>query len=112
MYREGDPDFVTRGGERVELHCGALLKFADGRRIEARVRNISTTGMRIFCREWLPIGEEARVEIARGGEHPVRIAWQLGVSAGVEFAPHLTWRSVVAMLAQTDEDERARPRLA
>ncbi len=112
MYRDDDPDFIKRGGERVELHCEAVLKLADGRRIEARVRNISTSGMRLFCREWLPIGSEARVEIANGGEHPVQIVWQLGVSAGVEFAPHLTWKSVVAMLAQSEEQQRMQPRVA
>ena len=112
MYCEGDHGFVNRGAERVELHCKAVLTLADGRNVEARVRNISTSGMRLFCRDPLPIGDEARVAIADGGEHPVNVVWQLGVSAGVEFAPHLTWRSVVALLAESEEQERLHPRVA
>ena len=112
MYREVDHGFVQRGAERVELHCEAVLKLADGREVETRVRNISTSGMRLFCRDLLPIGGEARVAISNGGEHPIQIVWQLGVSAGVEFAPHLTWRSVVALLAESEEQERLNPRVA
>ena len=112
MYRDGDQGFVQRGAERVELHCEAVLKLADGREVETRVRNISTSGMRLFCRDLLPIGGEARVAIAHGGEHPIQIVWQLGVSAGIEFTPHLTWRSVVALLAETEEQERLHPRVA
>ena len=112
MYREGDHGFVNRGAELVELHCKAVLTLADGRNVEARVRNISTSGMRLFCRDRLPIGGEARVAIANGGEHPIQIVWQLGVSAGIEFTPHLTWRSVVALLAETEEQERLNPRVA
>ena len=111
MYRD-DHGFTMRGAERVELHCEALLRLADGREVEARVRNISTSGMRLFCNDLLPIGGEARVAIANGGEHPVQVVWQLGVSAGVEFIPHLTWRSVVGMLAESDEQERTQRRLA
>ena len=112
MYHEEDHGFVQRGAERVELHCQAVLKLADGRSVEARVRNISTSGMRLFCRDVLPIGGEARVAIAKGGEHPVQIVWQLGVSAGLEFVPQLTWRSVVALLAQSEEQERLHRRVA
>ena len=112
MYRDGDQGFVQRGAERVELHCEAVLKLADGREVETRVRNISTSGMRLFCRDLLPIGGEARVAIANGGEHPIQIVWQLGVSAGIEFTPHLTWRSVVALLAESEEQERLNPRVA
>ncbi len=104
--------FVQRAAERVELHCEAVLKLADGRKIDARVRNISTSGMRLFCRDVLPIGDGAVVEIANGGEHPIHIVWQLGVSAGIEFAPHLTWRSVVALLAESEEQERLNRRVA
>lgn len=112
MYHEEDHGFVQRGAERVELHCEAVLKLSDGRSVEARVRNISTSGMRLFCRDVLPIGDEARVAIAHGGEHSVQIVWQLGVSAGLEFAPHLTWRSVVALLAESEEQERLHRRVA
>ena len=112
MRRKVDHEFVQRGAERVELHCDAVLKLADGRRVDARVRNISTSGMRLFCRDLLPIGEEARVEIANGGDHAIQIVWQLGVSAGVEFVPHLTWRSIVALLAESEEQERLNRRVA
>lgn len=112
MDGQASHGFVQRAAERVELHCEAVLRLADGRGIEARVRNISTSGMRLFCRDLLPIGEGALVEIANGGEHPIQIVWQLGVSAGIEFTPHLTWRSVVALLAESEEQERLNRRVA
>jgi hypothetical protein len=113
MYGQADRGIVQRGAERVQLHCEAVLTLGDGRRVEALVRNISTSGMRLFCRDLLPIGELARVTIAGGGEHPIQIVWQLGVSAGIEFKPHLTWRSVVApLLAESEEQEGLHPGVA
>lgn len=112
MHVQVDHEFVQRRAERVQLHCEAVLKLGDGRSVEARVRNISTSGMRLFCRDLLPIGEGARVAIANGGELPIQIVWQLGVSAGIEFTPQLTWRSVVALLAESEEQERLHPRVA
>jgi EAL domain-containing protein (putative c-di-GMP-specific phosphodiesterase class I) len=69
---------------RVRIIRAALLHY-DGRVIGARLRNISSGGALIECREELPIGASIQLDFAAGGLIPAEVRWTKGTQFGCQF---------------------------
>ena len=80
------PDGFQKAREtRVRLIRGALLHF-DGHVRSARLRNISTGGALVECREGLPVGARIKLDIAAGETLDATVVWTKGLRSGVQFA--------------------------
>ena len=62
----------------------ALLHY-DGQVIGARIRNISSGGALVECREELPVGAQIGLDFAAGGLIASEIRWQKGTQFGCQF---------------------------
>jgi diguanylate cyclase (GGDEF)-like protein/PAS domain S-box-containing protein len=69
---------------RIRIIRAALLHY-QGQVKGARLRNISSGGALVECREELPEGAEIGLDFAAGGVIPGTIVWTSGSQFGVEF---------------------------
>ena len=69
---------------RMRIIRAALLHH-NGRVIGARLRNISSGGALVECREELPVGAQIRLDFAAGGLIDAEIRWSEGTQFGCQF---------------------------
>jgi diguanylate cyclase (GGDEF)-like protein/PAS domain S-box-containing protein len=69
---------------RIRIIRAALLHY-QGQVKGARLRNISSGGALVECREELPEGAEIGLDFAAGGVIPGTVAWSSGSQFGVQF---------------------------
>jgi diguanylate cyclase (GGDEF)-like protein len=70
--------------QRMRIIRAALLHY-DGQVIGARIRNISSGGALVECREELPVGAQIGLDFAAGGLIASEIRWQKGTQFGCQF---------------------------
>lgn len=108
-----DPSTIASAGPRalprVEVDVRARID-AGGHRLAARVRDISTDGVKIFTEELLATGDAVRV-VLKGIDSPMpgTVRWCRGDYAGIEFAQRLPIGRLNAWLSRQgadDDDER------
>jgi len=79
------PDGFKKAREtRIRLIRGALLHFGGAVR-SARLRNISTGGALVECREELPVGASIKLDFAAGTTVDGVVVWTKGLHSGVKF---------------------------
>jgi len=70
---------------RMRIIRAALLHH-EGRVLGARLRNISSGGALVECREELPVGATIQLDFAAGGLIPAEIRWRKSTQFGCAFA--------------------------
>jgi EAL domain-containing protein (putative c-di-GMP-specific phosphodiesterase class I) len=80
---KAEPQFPPRE-PRVRIIRAALLHH-NGRVLGARLRNISSGGALVECREELPVGAEVLLDFAAGGLIDAEIRWSQGTQFGCQF---------------------------
>jgi len=78
-----DAHFVPRE-PRMRIIRAALLHY-DGEVRGARLRNISSGGALVECRQPVDVGKEIELDFAAGGLIAARIVWAKGTQFGVQF---------------------------
>ncbi|HET7605628.1 MAG TPA: EAL domain-containing protein [Sphingomicrobium sp.] len=63
----------------------ATLLHHEGRVLGARLRNISSGGALVECREEMPVGAQVQLDFAAGGLIDAEIRWTKGTQFGVQF---------------------------
>jgi diguanylate cyclase (GGDEF)-like protein/PAS domain S-box-containing protein len=79
-----EPAFPPRE-PRVRIIRAALLHH-QGRVLGARLRNISSGGALVECREELPVGAHIQLDFAAGGLVEAEIRWTKGTQFGCQFS--------------------------
>ena len=69
---------------RIRIIRATLLHY-QGRVLGARLRNISSGGALVECREEMPVGAEIQLDFAAGGLIAAEIRWTKGTQFGVQF---------------------------
>jgi diguanylate cyclase (GGDEF)-like protein/PAS domain S-box-containing protein len=69
---------------RIRIIRAALLHY-EGRVMGARLRNISSGGALVECREELPVGAQIQLDFAAGGLIDSEIRWTKGTQFGCQF---------------------------
>ncbi len=69
---------------RMRIIRAALLHY-QGRVLGARLRNISSGGALVECREELPVGAEIQLDFAAGGLIDAEVRWTKGTQFGCQF---------------------------
>jgi hypothetical protein len=69
---------------RIRIIRATLLHY-QGRVLGARLRNISSGGALVECREELPVGAQIQLDFAAGGLIDAEIRWTKGTQFGVQF---------------------------
>jgi EAL domain-containing protein (putative c-di-GMP-specific phosphodiesterase class I) len=69
---------------RMRIIRAALLHY-QGRVLGARLRNISSGGALVECREELPVGAVVKLDFAAGGLIDAEIRWTKGTQFGCQF---------------------------
>jgi diguanylate cyclase (GGDEF)-like protein/PAS domain S-box-containing protein len=75
---------LTPREPRIRIIRATLLHF-EGRVIGARLRNISSGGALVECREEMPVGAEVQLDFAAGGLIDAEVRWTKGTQFGVQF---------------------------
>ncbi|MFL6737415.1 MAG: EAL domain-containing protein [Sphingomonas sp.] len=75
---------LTPREPRIRIIRATLLHF-EGRVIGARLRNISSGGALVECREELSVGAEVQLDFAAGGLVDAEVRWTKGTQFGVQF---------------------------
>jgi diguanylate cyclase (GGDEF)-like protein/PAS domain S-box-containing protein len=70
---------------RIRIIRAALLHY-QGQVKGARLRNISSGGALIECREEMPVGAHIQLDFAAGGLIDAEVRWSKGTQFGVQFA--------------------------
>jgi diguanylate cyclase (GGDEF)-like protein len=78
-----EPQYPPRE-PRVRIIRAALLHY-QGRVLGARLRNISSGGALVECREELPVGAQVQLDFAAGGLIDAEIRWTKGTQFGCQF---------------------------
>ena len=79
------PDGFQKAREtRIRIIRAALLHY-NGEVRGARLKNISSGGALVECREELPVGAEIQLDFAAGGKLDARVVWTKGTHSGVQF---------------------------
>jgi EAL domain/PilZ domain len=79
------PDGFLKAREtRMRIIRAALLHYR-GDVKGARLRNISSGGALVECREEMPVGAEIQLDFAAGGLIPGTVVWTKGTQFGVQF---------------------------
>jgi EAL domain-containing protein (putative c-di-GMP-specific phosphodiesterase class I) len=78
------PEQLPPREPRIRIIRAALLHH-DGQVKGARLRNISSGGALVECREELPVGAEIQLDFAAGGLIAGTVAWTRGEQFGVRF---------------------------
>ena len=80
------PDGFSKARKsRIRIIRAALLHYG-GQVMGARLRNISSGGALVECRDELPVGAEVRLDFAVGGLVDGVVRWTKGTQSGVQFA--------------------------
>src|SRR6185369_1324326 len=69
---------------RLRIIRAALLHY-EGQVRGARLRNISSGGALVECREPVEVGAQIRLDFAAGGLHEAEVRWTQGTQFGVQF---------------------------
>src|SRR5881275_1101602 len=69
---------------RIRIIRAALLHY-QGQVKGARLRNISSGGALVECREELPVGAQIKLDFAAGGFVDAEVRWTKGTQFGVQF---------------------------
>ena len=69
---------------RLRIIRAALLHY-EGQVRGARLRNISSGGALVECREPIDVGAQIRLDFAAGGLHEAEVRWTQGTQFGVQF---------------------------
>jgi EAL domain-containing protein (putative c-di-GMP-specific phosphodiesterase class I) len=69
---------------RMRIIRAALLHYG-GRVIGARLRNISSGGALVECREELSVGDQVKLDFAAGGLIDAEVRWTKGTQFGCQF---------------------------
>ena len=69
---------------RIRIIRAALLHY-QGRVLGARLRNISSGGALVECREELPVGARVQLDFAAGGLIDAEVRWTKGTQFGCQF---------------------------
>ena len=88
LAKKGDaklPEQLPPREPRMRIIRAALLHH-EGRVIGARLRNISSGGALVECREEMPVGARVRLDFAAGGLIDAQVRWTKGTQFGVQFA--------------------------
>jgi hypothetical protein len=80
---KSEPQYPPRE-PRVRIIRAALLHY-QGRVLGARLRNISSGGALVECREELPVGAMVELDFAAGGMVAAEIRWTKGTQFGCQF---------------------------
>jgi diguanylate cyclase (GGDEF)-like protein/PAS domain S-box-containing protein len=75
---------LTPREPRIRIIRATLLHY-QGRVLGARLRNISSGGALVECREEMPVGAEIQLDLAAGGLVAAEIRWTKGTQFGVQF---------------------------
>ncbi len=75
---------LTPREPRIRIIRATLLHF-EGRVIGARLRNISSGGALVECREEMPVGAQVQLDFAAGGLVDAEVRWTKGTQFGVQF---------------------------
>ena len=75
---------LTPREPRMRIIRAALLHY-QGQVKGARLRNISSGGALVECREEMPVGAQIQLDFAAGGLIDAEIRWSKGTQFGVEF---------------------------
>ena len=75
---------LTPREPRIRIIRATLLHY-QGRVLGARLRNISSGGALVECREEMPVGAEIQLDFAAGGLIAAEIRWTKGTQFGVQF---------------------------
>jgi diguanylate cyclase (GGDEF)-like protein/PAS domain S-box-containing protein len=76
---------LTPREPRIRIIRAALLHHG-GRVIGARLRNISSGGALVECREEMPIGAQIQLDFAAGGLIDAEVRWTKGTQFGCQFS--------------------------
>jgi diguanylate cyclase (GGDEF)-like protein/PAS domain S-box-containing protein len=79
------PEQLPPREPRMRIIRAALLHHG-GRVIGARLRNISSGGALVECREEMPVGAHIQLDFAAGGLIAAEVRWTKGTQFGVQFA--------------------------
>src|SRR3569833_4231852 len=69
---------------RMRIIRAALLHY-QGQVKGARLRNISSGGALVECREEMPVGAEIQLDFAAGGLIDGKVRWTMGTLCGCQF---------------------------
>jgi hypothetical protein len=75
---------LTPREPRIRIIRAALLHY-DGQVKGARLRNISSGGALVECREEIPVGTEIGLDFAAGGLIAAEVRWNNGTQFGCQF---------------------------
>jgi EAL domain-containing protein (putative c-di-GMP-specific phosphodiesterase class I) len=75
---------LTPREPRIRIIRAALLHY-DGQVKGARLRNISSGGALVECREEMPVGAQVQLDFAAGGLIDAEIRWTKGTQFGCQF---------------------------
>jgi EAL domain-containing protein (putative c-di-GMP-specific phosphodiesterase class I) len=78
------PEQLPPREPRMRIIRAALLHY-QGQVKGARLRNISSGGALIECREELPVGAQVQLDFAAGGLIDAEVRWTKGTQFGVQF---------------------------
>lgn len=112
MDKSGCGALKQRAFDRLAVEWVALIRRADGHCVKVVLRDISMAGASFSCRAHLPIGSRAELILPDGDSCPVRIIWQLGQTAGLEFTNLLRYDRLMALAARNEDHAQALARCA
>jgi diguanylate cyclase (GGDEF)-like protein/PAS domain S-box-containing protein len=78
------PEQLPAREPRIRIIRAALLHY-EGQVKGARLRNISSGGALVECREELPVGAEIQLDFAAGGLIAAEVRWSKGTQFGCQF---------------------------
>jgi diguanylate cyclase (GGDEF)-like protein len=78
------PEQLPPREQRMRIIRAALLHY-QGQVLGARLRNISSGGALVECREELPVGAEVELDFAAGGLIAAEVRWAKGTQFGCQF---------------------------
>jgi diguanylate cyclase (GGDEF)-like protein len=78
------PEQLPPREPRMRIIRAALLHY-QGQVLGARLRNISSGGALVECREELPVGADVELDFAAGGLIPAEVRWAKGTQFGCQF---------------------------
>jgi hypothetical protein len=78
------PEQLPPREARIRIIRAALLHY-QGQVKGARLRNISSGGALVECREELPVGAQIQLDFAAGGHVEAEVRWTKGTQFGCQF---------------------------
>src|SRR5205814_4035515 len=78
------PEQLPAREPRIRIIRAALLQY-QGQVKGARLRNISSGGALVECREELPVGAQIQLDFAAGGLIAAEVRWTKGTQFGCQF---------------------------